>query len=104
MFGVQFNVDDVIIRFLEFQGFRRLYFQNYDYKRELKKLNYFIFVNFLDLIDILIKVLDFIKRIEKLEDLNLLFIYMYYLINEFRFYQVREIFRVMMERQKKERV
>ncbi|XP_022322438.1 mediator of RNA polymerase II transcription subunit 7-like isoform X2 [Crassostrea virginica] len=103
MFGAHFNADDAIIRPLESQGFRRLHPQNYDHKRELKKLNHSILVNFLDLIDILIKAPDSTKRTEKLEDLNLLFIHMHHLINEFRPHQARETLRVMMERQKKER-
>ena len=104
MFGAQFNSDDTIIRPLESQGFRRLHPQNYDHKRELKKLNHSILVNFLDLIDLLIKSPDSPKRTEKLEDMNLLFIHMHHLINEFRPHQARETLRVMMERQKKERV
>jgi hypothetical protein len=49
MFGVPFNVDDQIIQPLESQGFRRLHPQNYDHKRELKKLNHSILVNFLEI-------------------------------------------------------
>ncbi|KAK3593569.1 hypothetical protein CHS0354_018657 [Potamilus streckersoni] len=103
MFGVPFNADDAIIRPLESQGLRRLYPQNYDHKRELKKLNHSILVNFLDLIDILIKMPDSSKRTEKLEDMNLLFIHMHHLINEFRPHQARETLRVMLEIQKKQR-
>ncbi|XP_052076925.1 mediator of RNA polymerase II transcription subunit 7-like [Mytilus californianus] len=103
MFGVPFNVDDQIIQPLESQGFRRLHPQSFDHKRELKKLNHSILVNFLDLIDILIKSPDSQKRTEKLEDLNLLFIHMHHLINEFRPHQARETLRVMMEKQKKQR-
>ena len=47
MFGNSFTADDQIIRSLEIQGFRRLYRQNYDHKRELKKLNHSILANFL---------------------------------------------------------
>lgn len=103
MFGQPFNADDAIIRPLESQGFRRLYPQNYDHKKELRKLNHSILVNFLDLIDIIIKSPDSPKRTEKLEDLNLLFIHMHHLINEFRPHQARETLRVMMEKQKSER-
>ena len=60
-------------------------------------------VNFLDLIDILIKAPDSPKRTEKLEDLNLLFIHMHHLINEYRPHQARETLRVMMEQQKQQR-
>ncbi|KAK2168808.1 hypothetical protein LSH36_14g10022 [Paralvinella palmiformis] len=104
MFGVQFHADDQIIRPLESQNLRRLYPQNYDHKRELKKLNHSILVNFLDLLDILIKSPDSPKRAEKIEDLTLLFIHMHHLINEFRPHQARETLRVMMELQKTQRL
>lgn len=103
MFGNTFTADDQIIRPLESQGFRRLYPQNYDHKRELKKLNHSVLANFLDMLDILIKAPDSPKRNEKLEDLNLIFIHMHHLINEFRPHQARETLRVMMELQKKQR-
>lgn len=103
MFGQSFTADDAIIRPLEASGVRRLYPQAYDHKRELKKLNHSILVNFLDLIDILIRAPDSPKRVEKLEDLNLLFINMHHLINEYRPHQARETLRVMMEEQRKQR-
>ena len=104
MFGVPYHADDVIIRPLESQGLRRLYPQNYDHKRELKKLNHSILVNFLDLLDILIKSPDSPKRSEKIDDLTLLFIHVHHLINEFRPHQARETLRVMLEVQKKQRL
>jgi len=104
MFGVQFRADDQIIRPLENQGLRRLYPHNYDHKRELKKLNYSILVNFLDLLDILIKAPDSAKRCEKIDDLTLLFIHMHHLINEFRPHQARETLRVMLDLQKRQRI
>ena len=105
MFGVQFHADDHIIRPLESQrGLRRLYPQNYDHKRELKKLNHSILANFLDLLDILIKAPDSHKRGEKIDDLTLLFIHMHHLINEFRPHQARETLRVMMEVQQRQRL
>jgi len=104
MFGVQFRADDEIIRPLEAQGLRRLYPHNYDHKRELKKLNYSILVNFLDLLDVLIKSPDSVKRCEKIDDLTLLFIHMHHLINEFRPHQARETLRVMLDVQKRQRL
>lgn len=104
MFGVQFHADDVIIRPLESQGIRRLYPQNYDHKRELKKLNHSILVNFLDMLDILIRCPDTSKRDEKKEDISLLFIHIHHLINEFRPHQARETLRVMLEVQKRQRL
>jgi len=104
MFGITFRADDEIIRPLESQGLRRLYPQNYDHKRELKKLNYSILVNFLDLLDVLIRAPDSSRRIEKIDDLTLLFIHMHHLINEFRPHQARETLRVMLETQRRQRL
>lgn len=74
MFGQNITIDDTIIRSLESQGLRRLYPREYDHKRELKKINASILVNFLDLIDVLIRCPDTHKREEKCNDLQLLFI------------------------------
>ncbi|CAG0879596.1 unnamed protein product [Darwinula stevensoni] len=104
MFGTTYHADDAIVRPLESQGIRRLYPQNYDHKKELKKLNYSILVNFLDLLDILIKCPEAPKRKEKIEDINLLFIHMHHLINEFRPHQARETLRVLLEVQKQQRL
>ncbi|KAM9833109.1 mediator of RNA polymerase II transcription subunit 7 [Syngnathus typhle] len=104
MFGNQFQCDDLIIRPLETQGIERLHPVQFDHKRELKKLNMSILVNFLDLLDILIKSPGSIKREEKLEDLKLLFVHMHHLINEYRPHQARETLRVMMEVQKRQRL
>ncbi|CAG5076998.1 Similar to MED7: Mediator of RNA polymerase II transcription subunit 7 (Anopheles gambiae) [Cotesia congregata] len=92
MFGNGFTADDTIIRPLEAQGIRRLYPQNFDRRRELKKLNHSLLANFLDLIDLLV------------EDLSLLFIHIHHLLNEFRPHQARETLRVMMELQKRQRI
>eukprot|EP00092_Neocalanus_flemingeri_P003988 GFUD01004293.1.p1 GENE.GFUD01004293.1~~GFUD01004293.1.p1 ORF type:complete len:246 (-),score=70.97 GFUD01004293.1:77-763(-) len=104
MFGVTINNDDAIIQSLESQGFKRLYSaKDIDRKKELRKLNHSILVNFLDLIDILIKCPESPKRDEKIEDTNLLFIHMHHLINEFRPHQARETLRVMLMVQKRKR-
>lgn len=104
MFGAPFHADDPIIRPLESQGIRRLYPQNYDHKRELKKLNHSVLVNFLDMLDILIRCPDTSKREEKKEDISLLFIHIHHLINEYRPHQARDTLRVMMEIQKRQRL
>uniref|UniRef100_A0A3P9BLD8 Mediator of RNA polymerase II transcription subunit 7 n=1 Tax=Maylandia zebra TaxID=106582 RepID=A0A3P9BLD8_9CICH len=104
MFGNHFQCDDLIIRPLESQGIERLHPMQFDHKRELKKLNMSILVNFLDLLDILIKSPGSIKREEKLEDIKLLFVHMHHLINEYRPHQARETLRVMMEVQKRQRL
>ncbi|XP_043925273.1 mediator of RNA polymerase II transcription subunit 7 [Protopterus annectens] len=104
MFGNQFQCDDLIIRPLESQGIERLHPLQFDHKKELKKLNMSILVNFLDLLDILIKSPGSIKREEKMEDLKLLFVHMHHLINEYRPHQARETLRVMMEVQKRQRL
>ncbi|KAJ8254714.1 hypothetical protein GJAV_G00196350 [Gymnothorax javanicus] len=104
MFGNQFQCDDLIIRPLESQGIERLHPLQFHHKRELKKLNMSILVNFLDLLDILIKSPGSVRREEKLEDLKLLFVHMHHLINEYRPHQARETLRVMMEVQKRQRL
>merc|ERR1719447_1382737 len=102
MFGITVNNDDAIIQSLEYQGFKRLYSsKDIDRKKELRKLNHSVLVNFLDLIDILIKCPESPKRDEKIEDINLLFIHMHHLINEFRPHQARETLRVMLMVQKR---
>ena len=73
------------------QGIKRLYStKDIDRKKELRKLNHSILVNFLDLIDILIKCPESPRREEKVEDINLLFIHMHHLVNEFRPHQVSD--------------
>ncbi|ESN90253.1 hypothetical protein HELRODRAFT_194643 [Helobdella robusta] len=104
MFGVEFRADDQIIRPLESQSLVRLHPHNYDHKRELKKLNYSILVNFLDLLDVLVKAPESRRRLEKIDDLTLLFIHMHHLINEFRPHQARETLKVMLENQKEQRI
>ena len=61
-------------------------------------------VNFLDLLDLLIRCPESPKREEKIEDLNLLFIHMHHLINEFRPHQARETLRVMLHVQRRRRL
>uniref|UniRef100_A0A6B2EBX4 Mediator of RNA polymerase II transcription subunit 7 n=1 Tax=Phlebotomus kandelakii TaxID=1109342 RepID=A0A6B2EBX4_9DIPT len=104
MFGNTFNNDDNIIRPLETQGFRRLYPQHFDRKKELKKINHSLLVNFLDLLDFLVHNPDNPRRAEKIDDLNLLFVHIHHLLNEFRPHQARETLRVMMEMQKRQRI
>jgi len=104
MFGQPFSSEDCIVASLESQGIRRLYSaKEVNRKRELRKLNHSVLVNFVDLIDILIKTPDSAKREEKIEDLNLLFIHMHHLINEFRPHQARETLRLMLHVQKRKR-
>ncbi|XP_039291189.1 mediator of RNA polymerase II transcription subunit 7 [Nilaparvata lugens] len=104
MFGNPFNADDTIIRPLESQGIKRLYPQHFDRRRELRKLNHSLLVNFLDLLDLLVKCPESPRRAEKVEDLSLLFIHIHHLLNEFRPHQARETLRVMMEQQKRQRI
>ncbi|XP_033098937.1 mediator of RNA polymerase II transcription subunit 7-like [Anneissia japonica] len=104
MFGATFQPDDAIIRQLETQGLQRLHPKQFDHKEELKRLNHSILVNFLDLVDILITAPQSPHRQQKVEDINLVFIHMHHLINEFRPHQARETLRVMMEVQKRQRL
>jgi len=104
MFGNPYSADDAIIRTLEAQGIKRLYPQHFDRRRELRKLNHSLLVNFLDLLDLLVRCPESPRRAEKVEDLGLLFIHIHHLLNEFRPHQARETLRVMMELQKRERI
>ncbi len=105
MFGNVFTAEDCIVASLESQGIKRLYSaKDVDRKRELKKLNHSVLMNFLDLLDYLIKSPESDKRAEKIADINLLFIHMHHLINEFRPHQARETLRVMLHVQKRKRL
>lgn len=104
MFGAPFHGDEPVIRPLESQGIRRLYPQNYEHKKELKKLNHSLLVNFLDMVDVLIRCPDTSKRLEKKEDMSLLFVHMHHLINEFRPHQARETLRVLLDVQRRQRL
>ncbi len=53
-FGKLIDPNDVLIRTLESQGIARIYKTN-DHKKELKKLNRSILINYLALLDILVK-------------------------------------------------
>nr|CAG4646608.1 EOG090X0EJA [Macrothrix elegans] len=104
MFGNPYHTDDPVIRPLESQNIRRLYPNNYDHRKELKKLNHSITASFLDLVDICIRNPESEARAAKIDDLTLLFIHMHHLVNEFRPHQARETLRVMMEQQKRQRL
>jgi len=105
MFGTIINNDDAIIQNLESQGIKKLLpSKDIDRKKELRKINHSVLINFLDLLDMLIKCPESDKRTEKLEDINLLFIHMHHLINEYRPHQARETLRVMLMVQKRRRV
>lgn len=99
-----FTNDDIIIRPLESQQIRRLYPQHFDRKKELKKLNHSLLVNFLDLVDILINAPESPRRTEKIDDLTVLFLHIHHLLNEYRPHQARETLRVMLELQKRQRL
>lgn len=104
MFGQKISLDDAIIAPLEAHGTKRLYPRTeYDHKKELKKINASILVNFLDLVDVLVKCPDTDKRIEKCNDLATLFINFHHLINELRPHQARETLRVWLTAQRRTR-
>lgn len=104
MFGQKISLDDAIIAPLEAHGTKRLYPRTeYDHKKELKKINASILVNFLDLVDVLVKCPDTDKRIEKCNDLATLFINFHHLINELRPHQARETLRVWLNAQRRTR-
>lgn len=87
-FGVPCCQDDQILRPLESQNIRRLYPSNYSHRTELKKLNFSVLANFLDLLDILIKNPGSEKRSETLRHISDIFINMHHLVNEYRPHQV----------------
>ncbi|KAH6946902.1 hypothetical protein HPB50_016086 [Hyalomma asiaticum] len=101
-FGASFQGDEPLIRTLESQGIRRLYPQNYDRKKELKKLNHSLLVNFLDMVDILSKCPDSSEWLEKKKDMSQLFMHMHHLINEYRPHQARETLRVLLDMQRRQ--
>lgn len=104
MFGQKISLDDAIIAPLEAHGTKRLYPRSeYDHKKELKKINASILVNFLDLVDVLVKCPDTDKRVEKCNDLATLFINFHHLINELRPHQARETLRVWLNAQRRTR-
>ncbi|XP_062510996.1 mediator of RNA polymerase II transcription subunit 7-like [Corticium candelabrum] len=103
MFGCTFDTEEPILRPLESQGIQRLCPDGPDKLAQMKKLNHSIFVSFLDLVDILINCPESSRREEKISDLQLLFINLHHLINEFRPNQARETLRVMLELQRRQR-
>ncbi|XP_015793071.1 mediator of RNA polymerase II transcription subunit 7-like [Tetranychus urticae] len=103
MFAVEIKVDEPIIRTLEDQDIKRLYPKEYDYRREIKKMNVSLMASMLDLLDALIKCPESPKRKEKCSDIEMLFIQMHHLLNEMRPHQARETIRVKLDRQKKQR-
>ena len=103
-FGQTIVNEESIIRPLESQGIRRLYPRDFDHKKELKKMNHSILVNFLDLIDILVKCPDTARRDDKIADVQMLFVQMHHLINELRPHQARETIRSLLHNQKRSRL
>lgn len=108
MFGQRISLDDAIIEPLE-KGSnlkspaKRLYPREYDHKKELKKINASILVNFLDLIDVLVQCPNHKMREEKCNDILTLFINFHHLINELRPHQARETLRVWLNAQRRTR-
>lgn len=64
IFGVPYNNEEMA-RSLESQNIKRLIPLHFDRRKELKKLNHSLFVNYLDLVDLLIQYPDSPKRSEK---------------------------------------
>ncbi|VDP91705.1 unnamed protein product [Echinostoma caproni] len=127
MFGNLYNLDDAILRSLESQGVRRVYpqvdfavislllmssnivccifsivplpNQTYNRKRELRKINFSILANYLDLLDIITRDPSSPKRTERLDNLAILFINMHHLVNEYRQHQARDLLREILSYQ-----
>ena len=62
----------------------RLYPKQYDKRKELKKITASIICSFIDLVNILVQCPNDKSRQEKLNDIQLLFINLHHVINEFR--------------------
>lgn len=99
MFGNLYNADDAMLRSLESQGVRRVYPQVYNRKRELRKINFSILANYLDLLDIVTRDPSSPKRAEWLDHLAVLFINMHHLVNEYRQHQARDLLREVLKYQ-----
>ncbi|VDM01673.1 unnamed protein product [Schistocephalus solidus] len=99
MFGTLFNTDDPLLKPLESDGMRRVYPQTYNRKLELKKLNFSILANYLDLLDVITRDPSSPRRTEKLEHLGILFVNMHHILNEYRPHQARDLVREMLRYQ-----
>lgn len=64
VFGMPYNNEEMV-RSLESQNIKRLIPLHFDRRKELKKLNHSLFVNYLDLVDLLIQYPDSPRRPEK---------------------------------------
>lgn len=64
VFGIPYNNEEMV-RSLESQNIKRLIPLHFDRRKELKKLNHSLFVNYLDLVDLLIQYPDSPRRPEK---------------------------------------
>merc|ERR1719494_107318 len=106
MFGADFQTSDDIIQPLESQGIPRMYSKDeqYDHIVEMKKLNHSILLNYLELLDLMIESPGSAERQGKIEEIKVLFINLHHLVNEFRPHQARETLRVMLHRQKQQRM
>lgn len=89
-YGETSNTEDdkVEVLPLESLGFKRLHPPSYSRRLELKKLNISVVTNFLDLLDIIIKCPEDNSRFEKINDIELIFVHVHHLINEYRPIQV----------------
>ncbi|CAK9294238.1 unnamed protein product [Gordionus sp. m RMFG-2023] len=102
-FGNIYDVNEIPMMSLEYHGIKRLYPIKYNRKFELEKILKSIITNYFDLIDILVNNPDSVERIEKLEDINLLYIHISHLINEYRPLQAKYFLNGLMEKQLSER-
>ncbi|KAI6652571.1 Mediator of RNA polymerase II transcription subunit 7-like [Oopsacas minuta] len=106
VFGLPYHVNDPLIRPLEDQNITRLYKIGDETTRveEMKKLNKSILLTFLDLLHILSNNPTSPDRIARIEHLQLLFINLHHLVNEFRPHQARETIRTVIEHQSKQKL
>merc|ERR1712048_465146 len=95
-----------LIQQLESQGFPCVYSQtaDFDHLVEMKKLNHSVLVNFLELLDLLITNPASEQRQLKMEQIKVIFVNLHHLINEFRPHQARETLRVLLRKQREQRL
>eukprot|EP01135_Chromosphaera_perkinsii_P001646 Nk52_evm23s208 gene=Nk52_evmTU23s208 len=101
VFGTENSFAKPLILSLEEQNCERVYMTDTSRVEELKKLNHAILFNFLELLKILTENPAVYE--EKVKDLELLFVNMHHLINEFRPHQAMETIRSVLEYQRDKR-
>ncbi|EDV19159.1 uncharacterized protein TRIADDRAFT_62378 [Trichoplax adhaerens] len=106
IYGMKFDTRDPTIRSLESQKIQQVFRKESSVDRlaEMRKINFSILVNFIELLDLITKSPFSPKRHEKLSHLGTLFINIHHLINEYRPHQARETLKAILELQKRQKL